>query len=301
MNASPPIPHPAQIHSEPDRAIGEASSPTMTRAGVASHYDDLDAFYREIWGEHVHHGVWHTGLETDTEAAENLVHMVIEAAHIQNDTRVCDIGCGYGATASIESALFGAHVTGLTISEVQWNYARAHHQVVGFTHFLLQDWYENTFPDACFDVVQSIESLEHMPDLPRFFSEAYRVMKPGGRLVACAWMSKENPGPLARRFFIDAISREAQLAGIRPASAFLAAIEDAGFKNVQMVDLAKKVKRTWPLCAWRTIKSLLTKPHYRKFIFSSRNPNRIFALTLFRIWIAYNLGIMRYGFFTADK
>ena len=32
--------------------------------GAASHYDDLDQFYREIWGEHVHHGVWFTGKES---------------------------------------------------------------------------------------------------------------------------------------------------------------------------------------------------------------------------------------------
>ena len=31
--------------------------------GVAVHYDTLDQFYREIWGEHVHHGYWRTGHE----------------------------------------------------------------------------------------------------------------------------------------------------------------------------------------------------------------------------------------------
>lgn len=43
------------------------------------------------------------------------------------------------------------------------------------------------------------------------------------------------------------------------------------------------------------------QPHYRSFLFSSRNPNRIFALTLFRIWLAYELGIQRYGIFSAEK
>ena len=26
-------------------------------ADIASHYDELDRFYRDIWGEHVHHGL----------------------------------------------------------------------------------------------------------------------------------------------------------------------------------------------------------------------------------------------------
>ena len=273
----------------------------MTLEGVASHYDDLDSFYREIWGEHVHHGLWLGGQETDTEAAENLVLMVAAAANLRPGMKVCDIGCGYGATAKILAQRYGVEVTGMTLSEVQCRYANEHNSVEGRTHFMVRDWYQNALPDRSFDAVISVESLEHMPDLPRFFSEASRILKPGGHLVATAWMSCENPGRLARSLFIDAISSEAQLAGIRPASAFLAAIGSGGFRNVEMQDLAKKVKRTWPLCIWRTVKGILTKPHYRRFIFSSDNPNRIFALTIFRIWFAYNLRIMRYGFFSADK
>jgi tocopherol O-methyltransferase len=274
---------------------------TMTHAGVASHYDDLDAFYREIWGEHVHHGVWHTGREADLEAAENLVRMIADLGRIKPGTEVCDIGCGYGATAKILAERYEANVTAMTISEVQLRYAMEHNHVPGRTTYLLRDWYENQLAAAHFDVVQSVESLEHMPDLPRFFSEAYRIMKPGGRLVCSAWMACENPGALSRRFLLQAIVREAQLAGIRPASEFQKACEGAGFTNFKIENLAKKVKRTWPLCAWRTIKGLCTKPHYRRFLFSSKNPNRIFALTLFRIWTAYELGVQQYGLFSADK
>ncbi|MEZ5387457.1 MAG: class I SAM-dependent methyltransferase [Prosthecobacter sp.] len=269
--------------------------------GAASHYDDLDQFYREIWGEHVHHGVWFTGRENDTEAAENLVKIVAELGRTGQGAEVCDIGCGYGATAKILAERYGANVTGMTISAVQLAYAQANNSVPGKTHLMQCDWYENKLPADHFDVVQTVESLEHMPDLPTFFRECYRVMKPGGRLVATAWMSCENPDAFARRHFIDAITREAQIAGVRPESEFRAAAEAAGFVNYQFKDYAPLVKHTWPLCALRTVKGLLTKPHYRSFLFSSRNPNRIFALTLFRIWLAYELGIQRYGVFSADK
>jgi len=274
---------------------------SMSKDDVASHYDDLDQFYREIWGEHVHHGVWRTGSESDKEAAENLVTMVAELGRTGPQTEVCDVGCGYGATAKILAERYGANVTAMTISDVQLNYARTNNSVPGKTTYMLQDWYENRLPDARFDVVQSVESMEHMPDMPRFFQEAWRVMKPGGRVVICAWMSCENPGALSKSCLLDPIVREAALAGIRPASEFQAATESAGFTNFKMQDITQQVKRTWPLCAMRTLKGLLTKPHYRRFLFSSKNPNRIFALTLFRIWAAYELGVMRYGVYSADK
>lgn len=273
----------------------------MTNAGVASHYDDLDEFYRDIWGEHVHHGVWLTGRETDKEAAEKLVTMAAELGHLKPGTTVCDVGCGYGAPAKIYGERYGANVTGMTLSEVQLRYAQTHNHVPGKTTFLLRDWYENNLPDASFDMVQSIESMEHMTDLPKFFSEAWRVMKPGGRLVICAWMSCEEPSELAKRVLLNPTVREAHLAGIRPESEFRAATEGAGFTNFQLADYGQQVKRTWTLCVRRTIKGLLTNPLYRRFLFSSKNPNRIFALTICRIWTAYWLGVMRYGVYSADK
>jgi tocopherol O-methyltransferase len=269
--------------------------------GAASHYDDLDQFYREIWGEHVHHGLWLTGKESDIEAVENLVTLVAKLGGTGKGSDVCDIGCGYGATAKILAERYGADVTGMTISSTQWRYAQEHNDVPGKTTYLLRDWYQNQLPDNRFDVVETVESLEHMPDLPTFFRECYRVMKPGGRLVALAWMACESPSALSKRFLIDAITREGQIAGVRPESEFRAATLAAGFTNYQFHDYAQQVKKTWPLCAWRTVKGFFAKPHYRSFLFSAKNPNRIFALTLFRIWIAYELGVMRYGVFSADK
>jgi hypothetical protein len=41
-------------------------------ATIARHYDSLDYFNRDIWGEHIHHGLWLDGGETPREAAEQL-------------------------------------------------------------------------------------------------------------------------------------------------------------------------------------------------------------------------------------
>ena len=41
-------------------------------ATVAAHYDELDRFYREVWGTHLHHGYWQNGDESTEEAILNL-------------------------------------------------------------------------------------------------------------------------------------------------------------------------------------------------------------------------------------
>lgn len=54
-----------------------------------------------------------------------------------------------------------------------------------------QDVQRLTYEDACFDLCTSTEVFEHVPDDRRGFSELYRVLKPGGRLVFTVPLSDE--------------------------------------------------------------------------------------------------------------
>src|SRR5688500_13200612 len=115
------------------------SSRPVTPAHVADHYDELDRVYREVWGEHVHHGLWRTGRESPTEAVEALVELVAGEAGVRPACDAVDIGCGYGATARYLAAKYGARVTGLTITPAQYKFAVA--ATPGDNpRYLLRDW-----------------------------------------------------------------------------------------------------------------------------------------------------------------
>src|SRR6185503_5913694 len=111
------------------------NEPQTARDG-SGHYDELDRAYRDIWGEHVHHGYWITGRESPAEAAEALVRLVAERLEVAPGQDVCDIGCGYAATAGWLAEQRQAKVTGFTISEAQAAIARARaERVPGLTIF----------------------------------------------------------------------------------------------------------------------------------------------------------------------
>lgn len=273
----------------------------LSRGAVASHYDDLDRFYRELWGEHVHHGLWTTGRESPAEAVLRLIDLVAERAAIAPGDRVCDVGCGYGGTSRVLAAKYGAEVVALTISPSQHAHASALDPNADNPVYLLRDWGDNGLPSDHFDVVISIESSEHMPDKPAFFAEVHRVLKPGGRFVVCAWLSKERPRPWAVRHLLEPICREGRLPGMGTADEYHALARAAGLNPVAFEDLSRRVKKTWPVCAGRVVKGLFREPEYRKFLFAGKSPDRIFALTVLRIWLAYETGNMRYGLLCAVK
>ena len=267
---------------------------------VADHYDELDVFYREVWGEHVHHGLWRTGHESDVEAAEQLVTHVADAIALQRGERVVDIGAGYGATARLLADRYAADVTAFTVSRAQFDFASAKRPTPG-VRYLLRDWLRNDLPSESIDAAIAIESTEHMLDKAGAFAEAHRVLRPGGRLAVCAWIARERPSGWEERHLLEPICREGRLAGMGSEVEYRALLANSGFTDVRIEDLTVAVKRTWTKCARGVGARLLRDARYRRFLLDRASRNRIFALTLLRIWAAYETGAMRYLLFVAHK
>lgn len=76
-------------------------------------------------------------------------------------------------------------------------------------------------------------------------------------------------------------------------------LRDAGLESVEVEDLSREVEKTWPVCLRRTVSTALRSRELRRFLCSRHQQNRVFAVTLLRIWIAYRLGAMRYLVFRA--
>lgn len=269
---------------------------------VARHYDELDAFYRDLWGEHVHHGYWQTGRESPERAAVQLTGRVAEAARLQPGDAVCDVGCGYGATARWLAATHAAHVTGVTVVPHQYRYATAHPSSEGPPPtYMLQDWLHTALPAASFDAVLFVESLAHMADKAGALAAAHRVVRPGGRLVACVWLAAPDAPAWARRHLLVPICREGHLPGLPTMGDYRRMLAAAGFSVRRTDDISHNVQRTWTVIIRRVGGALLTRPAYRRYLLDRAQHNRRFALTILRLWIAFRIGAFQYGFIVACK
>ena len=269
--------------------------------GVARHYDEVDEFYREVWGEHVHHGLWETGKETPEQAVELLVHSVAQKAGISDGMAVCDIGCGYGGTSRILASQYGARVTGLTVSEAQFEHASKQTTTDGNPQFLLCPWEENPFADGSFEAAVSIECVSHVRDKENYFCELQRVLKPGAQAVVIAWLANAASGRMAKKTLLIPICTEGRLPGMATAAEYRDMISSAGLELHDFQEVSRQVRKTWWICIRRTVWNVLTKRKYIRALLDRNRSNRVFAITLFRILIAYYTGSMQYGIFVISK
>lgn len=269
---------------------------------VARHYDELDAFYREIWGEHVHHGLWRTGEESPEQAALQLVERVVQEASIGPGSAVCDVGCGYGATARWLATTYQAPVTGLTLSPHQHRFAQMQTVSDGPSPtFLLQDWMQTELPASSFDATLFVESLAHMEDKPGALHRAFHVLRPGGKLAACVWLAAPDASAWECRFLLEPICHEGQLPGLPTADAYRRWLREAGFAEIRYDDISVNVQRTWTVVIGRVLRALVRRSDYRRYLLDHAQQNRGFALTLLRLWIAFRTGAFRYGLLSARK
>lgn len=153
-----------------------------------AHYERVTAAWKHLLGEDFHYG-WFSHEDEPLEAATfGLTRVMAEAAAIQRDMRVLDVGCGIGNPGCYLAEQFGACVTGITTSETGVAHARQRVTERGLAERVViqvGDGMNNGLADGSFDRAWVMESSHLMPDKARLLAECARALKPGGRLVLC--------------------------------------------------------------------------------------------------------------------
>lgn len=157
---------------------------------IINYYDTCESDYRLFWDlDHsmaMHAGFWDDTTKNLREALVRENEVMAETAHITSKDRVLDAGCGIGGSSIFLAKQYGCQVIGITLSAKQVQKATAaalKYGVSKLTTFLTEDFCQTSFADETFDVIWGLESVCHAADKAKFIKEAFRLLKPGGRLI----------------------------------------------------------------------------------------------------------------------
>lgn len=168
------------------RHLFNRNSKAGSRRNIHAHYDIGNAFYK-LWLDPsmtYSSALFNGGVEQDLREAQlEKYRRILRRLDLGHDARVLEIGCGWGGFAELAAAEANAHVTGLTLSTEQLQYAERRLMQAGLSHradLRLQD-YRDT--DGQFDAIASIEMFEAVGEAywPDYFACIARNLKPAGR------------------------------------------------------------------------------------------------------------------------
>lgn len=180
--------HVAEKSALETRWGGAQSSREDVRAVTEDYYDsdDADTFYSLVWGgEDLHIGVYDntTAIRTASDAT---VDLMAERLSVGPESRVIDLGAGYGGSMRRLVKATGCSAVCLNISGTQNDRNRHLTRRAGLLdkitvkHGVFEDVPE---PDETFDVVWSQDAILHSDRRAKVIAEAFRVLKPGGTLI----------------------------------------------------------------------------------------------------------------------
>jgi len=129
--------------------IAQITTSAATAEEIRSHYDSLSFWYRVFWGEHLHHGWFHTGREKGRHAQIEMLRQCVSLLRMPIASRVLDVGCGYGATGIFLASELACEVDCLNISANQLMVAKkkiANAKLSAKVHLHLKDAESFTYP-----------------------------------------------------------------------------------------------------------------------------------------------------------
>lgn len=167
--------------------LRRANTKSGSKKNIAYHYDLGNDFY-ESWLDQTmtySSGVFADEAETLEQAQARKYQKMADHLDLQPGARVLEIGCGWGGFARFLAKDMECHVTGISLSRRQLEYARAKVEADGLSDQVdlrFQDYRDVT---ETYDRIASIEMFEAVGEehWPKFFDVVRERLSPGGKAV----------------------------------------------------------------------------------------------------------------------
>lgn len=283
--------------------------PRSQESRVVDYYRSATAGYQD-WSRNInmHFGFYEWGMNPfDLEAMlENTNRQVFNQLQLQGgQNHLLDMGCGVGATARFCARQDGvASVTGITLAESQVQEAEALSAglpVAARLRFEQADYHHAPYADQSFDGIYAIESACHSTERNKhsLLKEAYRLLKPGGRVVICDGFIK-SPQPL--NSFSGLCYRKTcehwSLGHFPELEGVAAAMQELGYKHIRVHDITLRMLPSAAFIPWVALR------YFSKLLWSrDKNPQHWHHL-LAPVWgflLGMNLRRFGYYFVVAEK
>ncbi len=274
---------------------------------IQAYFDETWLDYSLLWMTRealaFHLGYWDENTHSHAESLINRNRVMANYAGIADGQRILDAGCGVGGSAIWLAKEYNVHVVGISVVPSQMRRARRYARDRGVGDrvlFDVQDFTRTAFRDASFDVIWALESIVHVPNVRLFLAEAWRLLRPGGRLVISEGMRTSRDFSATDEALLHRWLSGWSVPDLQTSDEWIQWTQEAGFQDVQFLDITSNARpsiyrlyrlaRLWqPIAAFLRATGPVSELHYANWR-GARDQ-----------WRAYQRGLWSLGLLSASK
>lgn len=221
------------------------------RRRVIDYYNTAQPYYEHFWyGKSLglHYGLWTEDVSNRQEAIIKENEILADLAKVKQDDLVLDAGCGVGGSGIWLAKERKAKVIGFNIVNKQLFIGKElakKRKLSQSLEFVRGDYQMLPFRSDAFDVFWSLESIEHATSIDQFTKEAFRVLKPGGKMVvAGTFTGRKDLSDEEKKQMQAGLSVAGCFTDFRIAKDVCNIAKNVGFVNVENIDHTETVMRS---------------------------------------------------------
>ncbi len=228
---------------------------TTYEKSIVEYYETNEASYVDGWDLNksfaMHYGYKDATTNSFGDTLLRMNAILAIEAQIKKTDKVLDAGCGIGGSSLYLAKKIGCSCTGISLSQKQIDKANRiaiaqslHHLV----DFKCMSYDHTAFENNSFDVIWGLESICYAEDKVAFVKEAYRLLKPGGRLIIADGMVTQfenNEHPTIKKWLLGW-----RVNFLESPDRFQSFFKNAGFKNIKYTDITTHTKASSKRLLW---------------------------------------------------
>ncbi len=159
----------------------------QARRNISAHYDLGNDMYRLFLDESMMYSsaVYPSADASLEQAQQHKLRLLCDSLQLQPTDHLLEIGTGWGSLAIFAATHYGCHVTTTTISQEQFDYAKARIQQLGLDHKITLLCRDYRLLEGQYDKLVSVEMIEAVGEqfLDGYFAKCSSLLKPNGLMA----------------------------------------------------------------------------------------------------------------------
>jgi cyclopropane-fatty-acyl-phospholipid synthase len=169
------------------RLLSRANTARQAKRNILAHYDLGNDLYQAFLDERMQYSsaIFNKPTDSLSQAQTNKMARLCEKLELSDKDHLLEVGSGWGGLAIFAAKNYGCRVTTTTISDEQFNFAKAAIRAQGLedrVELLNRDY---RLLEGQYDKIVSVEMIEAVGRkfLPEFFEKLNSLLKPNGLLM----------------------------------------------------------------------------------------------------------------------